>query len=52
MNNVIYMWAPGQVPSQTERLGLSATIRYFDQDLVRNLLNSTIIEPVLEFVNA
>jgi hypothetical protein len=26
--------------------------RFFDQDLVRNLLNSTIIEPVLEFVNA
>jgi len=24
------MWAPGQVPSQTERLGLSETIQYFD----------------------
>jgi hypothetical protein len=30
MNNVVYMWAPGQVPSQTERLGLSETIQYFD----------------------
>jgi hypothetical protein len=30
MNNVVYMWAVGQVPSHTERLGLSATIRYFD----------------------
>jgi hypothetical protein len=26
--------------------------RFFDQDLVQSLLNSTIIEPVLEFVNA
>ena len=26
--------------------------RFFDQDLVQRLLNSTIIEPVLEFVNA
>ena len=25
--------------------------RFFDQDLVQRLLNSTIIEPVLEFVN-
>lgn len=24
------MWAPGQVPSQTEQLGLSETIQYFD----------------------
>lgn len=30
MNNVVYMWAQGQVPSQTERLGLSETIQYFD----------------------
>jgi hypothetical protein len=30
MNNVVYMWAFGQVPSQTEQLGLSETIRYFD----------------------
>ena len=26
--------------------------RFFDQDLIQSLLNSTIIEPVLEFVNA
>ena len=30
MNNVVYMWAFGQVPSQTEQLGLSSTIQYFD----------------------
>ena len=30
MNNVVYMWAFGQVPSQTEQLGLSETIQYFD----------------------
>jgi len=26
--------------------------RFFDQSLTKNLLNATIIEPVLEFANA
>ena len=30
MNNVVYMWAPGQVPHQVQKLSLTSEINYFD----------------------
>lgn len=55
MNNVVYMWAPGQVPSQTEQLGLSTTIRYFDPTKIYNdttVFYYDLYGPYHEFIEA